>query len=66
MANITNLKKLRCKKQYGTWYYEKTYDEGDKDFPLYYLYDEQGNEVNITFPYYQGMKDYIETGEVMF
>lgn len=36
------IKKLRVKKEFGTWYYEKI-REIDMEFDLYYLYNEKKN-----------------------
>ena len=58
-----NLKKVRCKKQYGVWYYEivKPNNYNDLDGPIYCLYDSDKNDV-CSFLCYGDMKYYIETG----
>lgn len=57
------MKKLRCKKEFGIWYYEKTAadDYNDLDGAIYTLYNESGEYVN-TFGCYGDMKLYAETG----
>lgn len=57
------MKKVRCKKEYGTWFYEKV-EHYDLDAPIYELYTEEGNFEN-TFGSYADMKYYIETGIVL-
>lgn len=60
------LKKVRCKKQYGVWYYEivKPNDYNDLDGPIYCLYDSNKNPV-YDFSCYGDMKYYIETGKLI-
>ncbi|WP_407453550.1 hypothetical protein [Methanobrevibacter sp.] len=59
------MKKLRCRKEFGVWYYEKVMPScyNDLDAPIYELYDENQNFV-ITCGCYDEMKYYIETGNV--
>lgn len=52
------IKKLRVKKEFGTWYYEKT-RELDMEFDTYYLYNEKREYVG-TFGIYNDMKYFIE------
>lgn len=58
--------KLKCKKQYGTWYYQKITPDSisDLDAPIYNLYDANGDFV-MEFGSYGDMKYYIETGTVL-
>ena len=60
------MKKLRCKKEFGIWFYEKENpnDYNDLDAPIYTLYDEQRNYI-CTFAYYNDMKYYLETGIII-
>lgn len=57
------MKKLRCKKQYGTWYYTKEVPSiyNDFDAPVYNLFDENQHPV-MSFGCYDEMKFYVETG----
>jgi hypothetical protein len=55
--------KVKCKKQFGIWYYEKIQSD-DLDAPIYELYDDKKRFVN-TFVCYNDMKYYIETGEIL-
>ena len=57
------MKKVRCKKEFGVWYYEKTGTDfyNELDAPIYTLYNAAGEYVN-TFGSYGDMKLYIETG----
>lgn len=57
------MKKLRCKKEYGVWYYRK-YCGWDYDEPVWELYDEQGEYIT-SFGYYRDMKYYVETGIII-
>lgn len=54
------IKKLRVKKEYGVWYYEK-YKEIDVDWDLYNLFNDKMEYVG-TFGIYNDMKYFIETG----
>lgn len=54
------MKRLKCKKAYGLWQYEKIEDY-DLDAPIYELYDEHGAFVS-SFGSYGDMKYYVETG----
>jgi hypothetical protein len=60
------MKQVKCKKQFGVWYYEKINpnDYNDLDAPIYELYDDKKRFVN-TFGCYNDMKYYIETGEIL-
>lgn len=53
------MKRLKIKKQYGVFYYEKI-REIDMEFDLYYLYNEKKEYIN-TFAFYNDMKYFIET-----
>ena len=55
------MKKLRCKKEYGTWYYNKVMPDGDLEFPIYELFNENKMLIS-TFVYYQNMIYYVKTG----
>lgn len=59
-------KKLRCKKEYGTWLYAivKPSCWNDLDAPVYRLFNEQEEFVQ-DFAYYGDMKHYVETGEII-
>lgn len=54
------IKKLRVKKEYGVWYYEK-YKEIDVDWELYNLFNDKMECVG-TFGIYNDMKYFIENG----
>lgn len=58
--------KLRCKKQHGTWYYQKITPDAinDLDAPIYSLYDANGDFVT-EFGCYGDMKYYVETGIIL-
>ena len=58
------MKKLRCKKQFGTWYYEKIMpdDYNDLDEPVWELYDENKKYVG-TAGYYDELFYYVEYKE---
>ena len=58
--------KLKCKKQYGTWHYQKITPDSisDLDAPIYNLYDENGDFV-AEFGSYGDMKYYVETGKFL-
>lgn len=62
------MKKLKCKKIFGEWYYisEKPIGYGtcDIDGAIYHLYD-SNKEFVLTFAYYDDMKIYVETGEII-
>lgn len=60
------MKKLKCKKEFGVWYYEKISPNcyNDLDAPIYELYDENQKLVN-EFGSYGDMKYYVETGELI-
>ena len=58
--------KLKCKKQYGTWYYHKITPDAmnDLDAPIYTLLDENGI-FTCAFGSYGDMKYYVETGRIL-
>lgn len=58
------LKKVKCKKEFGVWYYTiiKPNIYNDLDGPIYNLYDINGKNVN-EFGCYGDMKYFIETGK---
>lgn len=60
------MKKVRCKKEYGIWYYKKIVPDcyNELDGTLYILCDSNGSEV-AEFGTYWHMKHYIETGEII-
>lgn len=59
-------KRVKCKKQYGIWYYKKEIPEKYGtcllDAPIYHLRNEERTDGGI-FGSYSDMKHYIETGE---
>lgn len=57
------MKKLRCRKEFGTWFYKKL-EHYDLDAPIYELYDKNEKFVN-TFGSYNDMKYFVETGVVL-
>lgn len=59
------MKRVRCKKQYGEWFYRKIQgdDYNELDAPIYELYDTEQRFV-ATFGSYGDMKLYIETGNI--
>ena len=61
-----SFKKVKCKKQYGVWYYEtiKPNNYNDLDAPIYCLYNSCKNFV-YNFSSYGDMKYYIETGKLI-
>lgn len=57
------MKKVKCKKQYGKWFYEiikPTFDNNLR-FPIYILQKEDKTDGG-EFGNYNDMKHYIETG----
>ena len=55
-----NFKKLRCKKEYGEWYYTSSKEWNDGWVTMIYtLYDNNKNFVN-EFWGYSEMKEYVE------
>ena len=59
------LKHLKCKKEYGEWYYTVEPANGnDLVFPIYSLYNAEGEWVE-DFGFYGDMKYYIETGIII-
>ena len=63
---MKKLKKVKCKKEFGVWYYTKITPSiyNDLDASIYELYDENKKLVN-EFGAYGDMKYYIETGEYL-
>lgn len=59
--------KVRCKKEYGTWYYEKIMptDENELDAPIYELTSAEDMRHCITFGSYNDMMFYIKTGIIL-
>lgn len=58
------MKKLKCKKQYGVWFYKiinPTYDNNLR-FPIYELQKEDKTDGG-EFGSYNDMKYYVETGK---
>lgn len=60
------MKKLRCKKNLGVWYYIKETPNNNNglDAPIYELYNEQKEFINA-FAYYSDMIYYLETGIIL-
>lgn len=60
------MKKVRAKKEYGTWYYNRIKADNMNclDADVYELYDESQNFVT-EFGSYGDMKYYIETGVIL-
>jgi len=60
------MKKLRCKKDLGIYYYEKIMNtsNNDLDAPIYELYNEKKEWIN-NFAYYDDMIYFIETGVII-
>ena len=58
--------RLKCKRQYGEWFYEKILpdDSNDLDAPIYELYDQDQQHVDH-FGSYGDMKHFVETGEYL-
>lgn len=56
------MKKLKCKKEFGVWYYDVDLPTiyNDLDAPIWNLYDKNGKFVN-EFGCYGDMKYYVET-----
>ena len=63
MEKSSEFKKLKCKKEFGLWFYKKV-DGGDLDAPIYELYTED-KKFECTFGCYVDMKYYLETGIVL-
>lgn len=63
MEVASKMKKVKCKKDLGVWYYIKL-QGGELDAPIYELYKDNGQFEN-TFGSYSDMKYYIETGIVL-
>lgn len=59
------MKRLKCKKEFGVWFYEKipANDLNGLDAPIYSLYDTGGNFEN-NFGSYGDMKLFVETGVI--
>lgn len=49
------MKRLRCKSDYGVWYYKKVMpnDYNDLDEPIYEMYDENQKFVGTAGSYYE-------------
>lgn len=62
---VNEMKKLRIKKEYGLWYYEKICPswENDLDAPIYYLYDSE-MELIASFGTYYQMAAAIKYGDI--
>ena len=58
--------KLKCKKEYGVWYYKKIKPTGsnDLDAPIYELYNSKKEFVN-TFGCYSDMKYFVIEGVIL-
>ena len=63
MEKASEFKKVRCKKEFGSWFYKKVIG-GDLDAPIYELYTDDKKYEN-TFGSYSDMKYYIETGIIL-
>ena len=63
---MEELKKLRCKKQFGVWYYRVIFPTWHNllDAPIYELYNSEKKHV-ADFAYYGDMKIYIQTGTII-
>ena len=59
------VKKLRCKKEFGEWFYDKIEpnDLNCLDATIYMLHDKNGG--TIEFGSYGDMKYYVETGIIL-
>ena len=68
MEKITEFKRVKCKKQFGVWYYKiekaERFGVARLDGDLYHLYNEK-KEYENTFGSYEDMKYYIEYGEIL-
>lgn len=62
------MKKLKCKKQFGNWYYKikkpSKFGTCALRFPVYLLIKEDGTDGG-EFGSYGDMKHYVETGEIL-
>lgn len=60
------MKKLKCKKQFGVWFYTKINpdDLNDLDAPIYELYSIDGEPIGC-FGCYSDMKYFVETGVII-
>ena len=62
------MKKLKCKKIYGVWYYEiekpQKYGTCVLDAPVYHLYNDKKQYINV-FGSYGDMKYFVETGKII-
>ena len=63
---MNEFKKLRCKKQFGTWFYKVLSPTWQNclDAPVYELYDADKKHV-ADFAFYGDMKIFIETGTII-
>jgi hypothetical protein len=59
------IKRLKCKKQFGVWYYKKIMPTAysDLDAPIYELYDKAKKFVG-SFGCYDNMKEAVEYGDI--
>lgn len=57
------MKKVRCKKEYGIWYYKKILPNNNNDLntAVYELYNDK-TELVYTCSYYSSLIYYIQTG----
>ena len=62
----SKMKKLKCKKEFGTWYYEKISPDGlnELDAPIYELYSIDGDQIGC-FGCYGDMKYFVESGVII-
>ena len=62
------MKRLKCKKEFGVWYYEiekpEKYGTCILDSPICHLYNENKQYEN-SFGNYGDMKYYVETGIIL-
>jgi hypothetical protein len=61
------MKQVRCKKEYGVWFYDKVVptDDNELDSPIYELSSEEDPSHCITFGSYNDMMFYIQTGIIL-
>ena len=60
------MKRLRCKKEFGVWYYKKVMPDiyNDFDAPVWELYNDKKEFVVLCGFYYE-MLYYVEYGDVL-
>lgn len=58
------MKQMRCRKELGTWFYEKHIDHWKEVAPFYVLYNESMEEVE-EFDTYAEMLGYLETKHIV-